>query len=149
MGRWASHLSCAMRVIKRMVVLNPVDYTAPRHGNDRATLVHRRVMWRLGHCSSATGLREMLTQTSVSQHKSRNCLITSAEYILPPSTSHSPSHIPALSSGRKLCALTKCQVCIWWCATKISAFNQLEGNSSYFLSGQSSVLFTVFNRIYP
>lgn len=50
-------------------------------------------MWRLGHCKPATGRREILTQTSVSQHKPRNCLITPAGYILPPSTSQSPSHI--------------------------------------------------------
>lgn len=97
---------------KRMVILNPIDYTAPGHGNGRATLVHRQVMWGLGYCNPATGLREMLTQTAVSQHKSRNCLITPAGYILPHSTPHSPSHIPVLSSGQKVHALKKCQACI-------------------------------------
>lgn len=32
---------------------------------------------------------------------------------------------------------------------KISAFNQLEENGSHCLSGQFSVLFAVFNRMYP
>lgn len=130
MGCWASHLSCSMRVTmgtKRMVIPNPIDYTAPRHGNGRASLVHRQVMWRLGHCNTAAGLRGMLTQTAVSQHKSRNCLITPAGYILPPSTSYSPSHISALSSGWEVHALAKCQACIWWYATRISAVNQLRG----------------------
>lgn len=36
-----------------------------------------------------------------------------AGYILPPCTSHSPSHIPALSSEGEVYALAKCRACIW------------------------------------
>lgn len=67
----------------------------------------------------------------------------------PPCASHSPSHTQALSSGRKVYALAKCRACIWGYATKISPSNQLEKNNSYGLSGQVTVLFRVFNRIYP
>lgn len=47
----------------------------------------------------------------------------------------------------KVYALAKYKAYIWWYATIISPSNQLEENSSYCLSGQGTVLFTMFNKI--
>lgn len=62
-----------------------------------------------GHWETeAQPLMKMLTQTSVSQHKSRNAFVLLAGYTLPICTSHSPSLVPALSAGQKIHAHAKC-----------------------------------------